>query len=289
MRITPRVSEPLPLTPALAAAPPRLSPTFSFPPQGAALALGRRGCGEPGGGRLAGSPGRPRALPHRGSRLPRPRGPALGCREPARAARGCGSGAAEAAGKVRARPTAVSSECRGRRSEGRRQGPGRAPPRLRPPPPRGSPAAPSPRGAWPGGGSCRPPARRSCPGRAQGPQTPASTAGGRLRQGGETQKKGKKKAQGRKGKNFYFFSYSGAEVKGRRLRQRELPGKGRRDPSLLRAAEPGPGGPKGRPPCGTLGTLSATGRTSSPGRRHQSCGWTRCWTWSGSWSAANST
>lgn len=206
MRITPRVSEPLPLTPALAAAPPRLSPTFSFPPQGAALALGRRGCGEPGGGRLAGSPGRPRALPHRGSRLPRPRGPALGCREPARTARGCGSGAAEAAGKVRARPTAVSSECRGRRSEGRRQGPGRAG-RHRgsaPPPPRLS-RSPEPAGRLAGRRELQTASSALLPGAGPGPPDARLHRGWPLTSGRRNPEEGEKKGTRAEGEKLLFF------------------------------------------------------------------------------------
>lgn len=85
-------------------------------------------------------------------------------------------------------------ECRGRRSGARQPqgGGGPAPLRLRPR--RGSPAARSPPGAL--GRAAGAADRGLCasgPGRAQGPQTPASAAGGRLRQGGETQKKGGKK------------------------------------------------------------------------------------------------
>lgn len=88
----------------------------------------------------------------------------------------------------------------------------------------------SPRGTRPGSGGCRPGWLGAfCPGRTKGHQTPASAAGSGLRQGGETQNKKEKKKkphEGGRGKTLFFLSFfSGAEGKGRLLRQRGLPGR----------------------------------------------------------------
>lgn len=158
------------------------------------------------GGRLAGSPGRPRALPHRGSRLPRPRGPALGCREPARTARGCGSGAAEAAGKVRARPTVVSWSVAGA-APGRASLRGRRPGATEAPPPPRFPRSPEPAGRpGPGGGNCRPWALRVRPRAGPGPPDARLRRGWPLTSGRRNPEEGgkKKRPKGGRGKTFIF-------------------------------------------------------------------------------------
>lgn len=107
------------------------------------------------------------------------------------------------------------------------------------------------------------------------PQAPAPAAGWMLTSGRrnpeEEEERGKKKARGRKGKNFISFSPPDTEARGRRLRQRALPREPQAPPQPAEAhGSRAAGGPTARPGCGTRRSLNATGRPSSPGRRLQS-------------------
>ncbi|XP_032472159.1 uncharacterized protein LOC116745508 [Phocoena sinus] len=160
---------------------------------GAARTLDRRGCGGPGGRRLAAAQGDPaRSLPAApASPAARPRARLQGAG--AQCAGGHGNGAARQARKVRAGPTAASFEYRRRLWSGQHRRPAvpgplaasrpPAQPRARP---RGSaPAAalqtPEPAGRRARRGDCRSPAKRVLPGAGlgrPGAQAPASAAAG---------------------------------------------------------------------------------------------------------------
>lgn len=234
---------------------------------------------------------------------PRPRGPALGCRDPARTAPAAtGAAQPDRPGRcetgLRRRPASSIAGACGVGSTagppcqalsqplGRRRNPELA--REAPPPPRLSRHR-SPRGAGQGAGAADRRLSASCLGRALGARLRRRrwplTSG---RRNPEEEEEEEKRHEGGRGKTLLFFSYSLLGLKGRAGHCASAE-KAERDTDPLRAEELGPGGPKGLPACGTPRTLSATGRPSSLGRRRPSCGWTRCRTWSASWSAANST
>lgn len=179
--------------------------------------------GQAGGGWL-----RPRATlraPSPPLPPPRPRGPALGCREPARSAPAAtGTAQPDRPGRCEPGPRRPASSIAGASGVGSTAGPPcqalsqplgrRRNPELAreaPPPPRLSRHR-SPRGAGQGAGTADRRLSASCPGRAlgaQGPRRPPPPppVAADVREA-KPRRRRRKTARGRKGKNFIIFSYS---------------------------------------------------------------------------------